>query len=63
MTEWCSRMADRKIKHFGERETVWMRWRMIRTTGQMTSFLVRDVFGFGALVYPESLGLDHRALV
>lgn len=56
-------MTNGKRKHFQERETVWIRWRMMRTTGGMTWFPIQDAFGFGALVYTEIPGLYHRALV
>ena len=47
------RMTDRRRKHFQERETDWIRWRIIRTRGNALASDTEFIW-FGALVYAES---------
>jgi len=47
------RMTDRRRKHFQERETDWIRWRIMRTRGNALASDTEFIW-FGALVYAES---------
>ena len=47
------RMTDRRRKHFQERETEWISWRIMRTRGNALASDMEFVW-FGALVYAES---------
>lgn len=57
-------MTDRKIKHFQKKGNSMDKVENGKNNRRDdVGNLVQDVFGFGALVCPESLGLCHRALV
>ena len=47
------RMTDRRRKHFQERETDWIRWRIMRTRGNAMASDTEFIW-FGALIYAES---------
>lgn len=47
------RMTERRRKHFQERETDWIRWRIMRTRGNALASDTEFIW-FGALVYAES---------
>lgn len=46
-------MTNRRRKHFQERETEWIRWRIMRTRGNALASDMEFIL-FGALVYAES---------
>lgn len=62
MSKRCFRMTNRRRKHFQERETEWIRWRIMRTRGNALASDMEFIW-FGALVYAERWGLHHRAVV
>ena len=53
MSKRCFRMTDRRRKHFQDRETEWIRWRIMRTRGNTLASDTEFIWS-GALVYAES---------